>query len=459
MHEEHPSDVVLQRFVRGELRREAAKSVVAHLLVKCDICLAQIEKLEAEARGHLASPSRGPSPDPISESAYDLAIDRAVAGLLLHGGEALEKKRQARQLKLLLADGGLRKARQHPSWGATYAVYEALLGRAWDIRFARIGEMIELTRLACFVAPKLGREGYSPRQVADFTARAWGEHGNALRIADRFAEAEECLDRAVRCWLDGTRDRFQQARLMHFTASLLSDQRRTAEATQYITEVRDLYLELGDCHNAGKALVNLSVYTGDAGDAVEAVRLADQALRLLDDRQEPEVAAVALYNKLHFLVEAGNFREARSWLWKHRRHIAEFGPHTGHITHVKLAYLEGRINAGLGELDRAERQLSLVRSELDGQEVPLLQAIVSLELAAVWMLQGHADDARGLAVETADKLLQLGLVGEAARALPILQRALERQAITVGLFYDVVRFLWREDHASYARFSHDRCSG
>jgi tetratricopeptide (TPR) repeat protein len=458
MHEEHPSDAVLQRFVRGELTRDAAKAVVAHLLAKCDVCLAHIETLEIEARCHVSLPGRPPAPDPTSESAYDMAIDRAVAGLFLHGDAVLQKKQQAGQLKQLLAQGGLRKAREHPMWGATFAAYDALLSRAWEIRYARIGEMIELTRLACFVAPKLGREGYTPRQVADFSARAWGEHGNALRIADRFGEAEECLDRAISCWLEGTRDRFQQARLMHFTASLLGDQRRIAEATQYMTEVCDLYLDLGDRHSAGKAVVNLSLYVGETGDAVEATRLADRALSLLDPRQEPELQAFALYNKLHFLVEGGSFREARSGLWKHRRQIAELGQ-AGQINNVKLSYLEGRINAGLGELDRAERQLKQALADLEAKEIPLLQAIVSLELAAVWMLQGRAEEARALAVETADRLLRLGLAGEAARALPILRRALERQAVTVGLFHDVVRFLRREDHASYARLSHDRCSG
>jgi tetratricopeptide (TPR) repeat protein len=457
---EHPSDAELQGFVRGELKPEAAKAVVAHLLGNCGHCLA---KVEPEARCLVSEPTLEavdslPLLDPISESAYDLAIDRAVAGLLLHGEGVLQKKRQARCLQTLLAEGGVRLAREHSWWGATYASYEALLGHAWAIRFDKVGEMIELTRLACFVAPKLGREGYSATQVADFSARAWGEHGNALRIADRFAEAEECFDRAVGFWLDGTRDRFLQVRLMHFTASLLGDQRRLAEATQYITEVRDLYLELGDRHNAGKAMVNLCHYTGEGGDAEGAVRLAERALQLIDERREPEITANALYNKLHFLVEGGRFREARSWMWKHRRHMVAMGE-LGQINQVKLTYIDGRINAGLGDLDRAARQLRQAKADLEGKHVPLLEAIVVLDLASVSVLLGNLDEARDLALAAAERLIELNLPGEASRALPILRQAIDGQAITAALCQEVVQFLRREDHAPYLRYSHGRCSG
>jgi hypothetical protein len=72
-----------------------------------------------------------------------------------------------------------------------------LLARAWAVRFDDREAAITLTDLARIAAKSLKAKGYSDAQVADFTARAWGEHANALRAGMRLAEAERALSQAM----------------------------------------------------------------------------------------------------------------------------------------------------------------------------------------------------------------------------------------------------------------------
>ena len=443
---DHPSDAELRQLARSELAPAAAKAVVEHLRQGCRGCGLKLLRELGAADGAAAGGAA-----PARDSDYELAIERAFAGVRLHGPQVLAKKRRARRFQEAMAEGGLQRARKVRGWKACYAVYEALLSRAWELRFDDLRTMIELTEWACFLAPRLGGDGYSEAQVADFEARAWGEHANALRAATQLARAEEALRRAAAHLELGTRDRALGLRLMNIGASLLDAQRRSDEAVELLAQVHAGYLELGDLDNAGRALVQRASFIGYGGEPLTAVRLLDEALALLDPAGDPATASIAVHNKIRFLTAAGKFREARTALWKHRREMAQFGD-LGQIYAAKLLHLEGLINAGLGELERAERALSGAREMLATEEVRGLRGLASLDLAAVWMRQGRLGEARELAAESARELLAVGVPPEAEKALGVLRDALERQVATVALVQSVVEFLRRIEHAPETRF-------
>lgn len=439
---EHPSEVELQRFVRGELPCRAARSIVLHLLQRCEVCLARLEPQARPLFGDYGGDAAA------SEHEYDQAIDRAAAGIALHGRRAVASKAAARRIKAALARGGTREARCEKGWGCTHATFDALLERAWELRFDNLREMLRLTRTACFMAPKLIRQRYSPAQVADFEARAWGEHANALRAAHRLGESEDALLRAMAHFAGGTRDLHLHVRLRDIGASLLAAQRRIAEAVEVLEGIYEDYMELGDRSAAGRALISQAIYVGHGGEPEQAVRLFDRALELLDETREADLVSIALVDKIWFLADAGQLRQARTTLWRQRRWMARYRD-LGRINEGKLIWLEGHINAGLNELERAERCLFDARASLADEEV---QVLVALELAAVWLRLGRLDEARVLAVESAERLLTLRLPSEAVKAVEVLRGALAAQAVTAGLLQSVVDYLRRSEHAPDACF-------
>lgn len=444
--EDHPSDGELRRFARGELAGAAARRLVCHLLHRCAPCAAKLEHagLPPAAGAALGAP--------LAAEDYDAAIERAIEGFRLHGGRVLVKKREARRIQHALAAGEWQPGRPRARFGRpTYPFYEALLQRAWEVRFSDLGEMVSLTWYACLVAGRLGRDGYTAIQVSNFQARAYGEHCNAWRAAHHLREAEEAFVRAVECWKEGGKDFRIWVRLMDVRASLLAAQHRTDEAIDVLDDVFQAYSQLGDRHSAGRAQVARGFYIGCGGDPEGGVRLLDEALELLDEQREPDLVSMATHNRLWFLVDCGRCRQARADLWRQRRWVAAYQG-LGEISRVKVAYLEGRINAGLGELDRAERAFRIALDGLAAEEVRVLRGVVSLDLAVVWMRQGRLAEATTLAAETAASLLAFGVPREAQKALNVLLAALDAQAATAALVQEVVDFLRRVEHAPQARF-------
>jgi hypothetical protein len=158
---------------------------------------------------------------------------------------------------------------------------------------------------------------------------------------------------------------------------------------------------------------------------------------------------LALHNQIYLLVDCGLFREARTLLWQNRWQLQKTG---GHIDQLKLVFLEGRINAGLGYHDRAERAFLDVKAGFAACGMGIHSGIASLDLASVLMQQGRNAEAQILAEEAADAFIALNVEGEALAALLILRLAFERQRATAGLLQSVAEFLRRVEHDPTAQF-------
>lgn len=62
---EHPGDDALLRFLLGKTSRDENRQIVRHLLTRCPVCAAALEKMWKEPPGQ-----------PISPAKYDPALDR-----------------------------------------------------------------------------------------------------------------------------------------------------------------------------------------------------------------------------------------------------------------------------------------------------------------------------------------------------------------------------------------------
>ena len=121
------------------------------------------------------------------------------------------------------------------------------------------------------------------------------------------------------------------------------------------------------------------------------------------------------------------------------------------MTELKLRWLEGQINAELGELKRAEQALLAVRRGFEEAELGYKAALVGLELGAVMLRLGNTDAAIREVLQAADVFLAIKVKREAAASVLLLRRSFEQQKADAALLNHVIGLLRRGEDAAGAR--------
>lgn len=307
--------------------------------------------------------------------------------------------------------GGVQK------WG----LCESLLARSQGCRHHDPEQMVLLAERAAAIAADLDPFAYGPELTADLRARCLAELGNALRVAEDPEASERALRSAIEESSRGTRDPLLLARIMDLTASLRAAQRRFSEADELLDAVYRLYESHGDRHNAGRALISRGLYKGYDNNPEEAVRLLSRGLTLIHPAYDPKLVVSAVHNLITFLADGERFREAQRLLRRARPYYAE----GDRLNLVKLCWLEGRIAAGLGRLRRAEKSFLKARRELEATGLHIHAALVSLDLAAVWLSQGKTAETRVLVEEVVATFQARRIAREALAALMLLKETLD----------------------------------
>ena len=442
---EHPTHAELAAFLREALSPERFREIVQHLLKGCESCSAFLvpfyQSMTLEA-------AHAPVE---SDAEYDRAIDRAFERVQDHQRYARWETARARKFAPVLAAGGGVQALidkvKEPLRGI--GLYKALLERSWAVRHEDPSEMVTLARFAVEVAQNLDSSRYAAELQADLEARAWGELGNALRVADDLDEAERAFGTAFDLLALGSGEPLLKARLYDLHASYLGTRRQFELAFVSLDIVHAAYLDLNDPHLAGRALLIKAIYTHYNGQSEEAIRLNKDGLRLIDKDRDPSLAFFAIHNHLWFLVACGRFQEAKKTLFLSRR---DLGNIKGQVNALKLRWLEGQISAGLKEWKSAESALREVRIGFERAGLGFAAALASLELALVWMQQGRYRESERLALDTVEVFVALRIRREALGAMMVLRDAFEQQKANVALLRGIVKYLRRLEVDSDAQF-------
>jgi tetratricopeptide (TPR) repeat protein len=441
MVNEHPTLTELEDFVWKRLSAERLRAIVSHLLHGCETCSGFLAPHFNALHGEGMPPERVLSAREAAE--YDAAFRRVLTRISRTVADIQEGRKQ--EALALLATSGLEGLPDMPSHLRGIPLFEALLERSWNLRHADPEEMVRLAEWALALAEKLDLRELSPAQAADMRCRAWMELGNAYRVADELVEAEEALSKATEVFVQGTQDDLLAARLFDIQASLYSDRRRFDLADAALEMVFSIYQRHGDDHLAGRALISKAIYTGYEGDPEEAVRLLERGLELIDEHRDPRLLFVTLHNQARFLVDCGRLREARIALWKLKSRGLDPG---GRINELKVRWLEGQVNAGLGELDRAELALTEVQRGFEEIDLGYKAALTGLELGALYLRRGKNGEAVRAVLEAADVFIALGIGREAGASVLLLRKNFERQLIDTGLLEYVIDLLRRGEEAA-----------
>lgn len=436
----HPSLQELKAFLGGELQGPRARVVVRHLLGGCERCLTGAPELAG-----YSSPGS-------AEDEYNAALDRALRNAKQATRGQRQVARRAERLHESLSEIDFEALQATPAGSGGLPLIEALLHKSWELRHTNPRAMVQWAALAVAEADLLSEEEHGAERVLDTRGRAWAELGNAHRVADQLDEAFYCLRRAKELLTEGSGDQWLAVRLVDYQASLAADSRNFSLAQAALTFVYRFHRRHGDLHLAGRALVKKGLYTGYAGELKAAVSLLRSGLALVDQDQEPGLVTAAVHNLLLFLVELKDFREARKLLFNYRPILWEDGVR---INRIKLRGIEALAEAALGNLPAAERLFRGVRADFQEEGLTYQAAIISLELAAVLLSKGEAEEARELSLEAVGTFEALGIDREKYKAVLLLRTALESRAAAYTLekiLTDVREFFRRVERDPNAKF-------
>jgi tetratricopeptide (TPR) repeat protein len=430
---EHPHRETLEKFLLSHLSAQDVKVTAAHLLGGCDRCRQEMSPLATM----MFTPGAGPEPQLSAEqdAAYDRSISAAFAKAL-EVERRLDTEREAavRKAEDLLRTLEHTEMASLPEGAVTWGFCESLLEKSRSLRYSDSAGMLRMADLARLAADRLDREVYGDERRTDMQARTWAELANAYRVAEDFAQAEVAMACALDLRSRGTGDPLLYARIADLDASLLVARRRFKEAFRMLDLAYAIHLRYSDSHEVGRIVILRGLYTGYAGKPEEGLQLLGRGLSMIDRSRDAKLVFHTLHNILLSRIELGEYAQAQRQLLRMR---PLYAAHAGWLDRVKLLRLEGEIAAGLGDLITAEATFQQIREDLNDAGLGYQAALVSLDLAGVWLRQNRTLEVRGLVSEIVTSFQVLGVEREALSAIHLLQDALERDQATL----EVVRLV------------------
>lgn len=252
--------------------------------------------------------------------------------------------------------------------------------------------------LAVVAEEVLLRTPHSPGYYGTL-ARATAYKANAVRAQGRLRESEERLRgaRNLTRQEDTVADTRLYAELDAIEGVLRKDQRRFEEAEALLTRSAALYRSLGEAIEAARVLVALAILHSNRQDTSRAIQLTETALALLaTPEREPQLYLCCRHNLALFLTDQGQYETAAKILLADQDLYQRFSDLWTHLRHV---WIQGRIAAGTGAMQDAEKAFLLVRDGFLRQANDYDAAMVSMDLAMLYLKAGRAEEVRKLAEE------------------------------------------------------------
>ena len=452
MTDRHPDRKALEQFLNGVLPQGESRILQRHLFL-CPTC---------EERMIALLP--GPPSRPVNASeGYRGLVQRLLKG---HRPEIAAQRRRLAAARLSAPDLW-RELEGHPherrralvwedarfqSWG----LFELLIERSRQATLADPRRAEDLLRLALDVAEQFQPEEHGPGSSEAAKARTWAWLGNASRVLGDFRQAEAAFQTAElylsRSWLDP----LDEALLLELKAPLRRAQHRFDESLELLEDAIAIYREVNEPHLQGRALLVKGLalrYKGDLKGAADCFRTS---LFLLDGLREPRLLVTGQYNLIGCLQDAGRNSEAAALIPDAKKMIEQAGVRADLM---RLRWLEGRVLASLGRLAEAEEALAEVREAFIEDGAAFDAALVSLDLATVYLRQDRAVETRLLAEEILHIFQSREIYQEALASLIVFQKAVEKEQLTLGLVQEIASYLEEARNNPDLRFRGEDGSG
>lgn len=444
---DHPSSEELRALYRGELQPARAHALIRHVMLEgCGQCLATVPfPLYMGSKCF----SRSAEMTPEQDAGYDSAIDRALQTTLKHMRRVKRQETLARKATAIVASSSLETLGKLPRSMKTAARVTVLLDRSWSIRHDNPTVMVQLAELAVHNSKQLDPRRHDIQEILDLQGRALGELGNAYRVMDQLDLAAVTLGRAREFLEMGTGSGSLKARLQELEASLAADRRQFGIASNLLLEVQAFHQENGDSHLTGRIMILRGLYIGYAGESERAIDLLRVGLSQVEEKRDPSLVYAAAHNQFLFLVDSSRYQDARRFRFENSRILSNS---QGRINHIRLRWLDGRMDLGTGNYPRAETVFREVGQEMDDAGLTFVSAVVSLDLAVALLAQGKSDEAETATLAASEVFHRLRIHREGLVALSMLHTAFRLGQASVKLMKDVTAYFRRLDIDPNSRF-------
>lgn len=421
---EHPTEAEVESLLleKGGASTRGAARVVRHLLRECAVC-------QERSRAHL-KPNDG----------YDYSVafsgaERRLADFFTEGRLcAVAAEVLSAELRSLPETEQKHRARYDPRFQSRELV-ELLIESSHATRYSNVSEMLHLAELAELVAAACTVEDTgSAAKLSDLRGRAWGHFATPLRISGRLREADEAIATAQRYIESGTGDPSLSARTLEQKASLRKSQGRYPEAIELAEESAAIFFEIGQTHDFASALVHKALACHYAGMEEESIDVLNRAIPLIDPETNPHLLLAACHNLVFSYIALDQPEQALSLYFEARELYKEF---EDDIILLRAGWQEGQLLRDLGHLTAAETALLQARKGFVERNLAHEVAMVSLDLAWVYVKLGRFDSLQQTVGEAIPIFVSLQVGREVLAALLQLQHAAgqEQQAL------DLIRLL------------------
>jgi hypothetical protein len=284
----------------------------------------------------------------------------------------------------------------------------------------------------------------------DALARAIAYKANALRALGRLSEADERI-RSARGLVrnEDVTDTLIYAEIDDLEGVLRKDQRRFQEAEELLSRAASRFALAGEKSEAARPLLALGLMYYDRQEPGKAIETTEAALALLSLESEPYLYFGGRHNLTLFLVEEGRFDAAADLLQADAELYERFADPW---TVLRQVWLRGKIAFATGRRAEAEQAFLEVRRGFILQGNGYDAAMVSLDLALLYLKAGRTAEVKPIAAEMHTLFGAQEIHREAAAALLLFQEAAEREALTAEWVEDLTAYLKRARENPELRF-------
>ncbi len=284
----------------------------------------------------------------------------------------------------------------------------------------------------------------------DALARATAYKANALRALGRLPEADERM-RGARSLVrnEDVTDTLVYAEIDGIEGVLRKDQRRFQESAELLVRSASLFQLAGERIEAARPLLTLGLMYYDRQEPGKAIETTETALVHLSPEAEPHLYLCGRHNLALFLVEQGKFDAAADLLEADAELYERFAdPWTA----LRQVWLKGKIAFATWRREEAEQAFLEVRRGFILHGNGYDAAMVSLDLALLYLKEGRTGEVKPIAAEMHTLFGAQEVHREATAALLLFQEAAEREALTAEWVEDLTAYLKRARENPELRF-------
>lgn len=424
MFSNHPTRAEIELFLRDAARAAAPVNAlfIRHLLADCRACRKRLNGMgwERSRLERLLQLRASQLEEENAASGYDYSAAFAGAERSLAAFFAQEPPAEIpaaelwSELSPLSAEEQVRRMDNERRFASPELVRQ-LVEASNAARFHDPQKSLHVAHLACLAAESCTAEHCgSPERLADLRCQGWRRYAEALRVKSRLREAEGAFARAQRLCDAGTGDPVLKAQLLSSLVSLRIFQRRFDEAIQLSEEAGQIYQALGHMSSLASTLVRKAIACVYSGEPENAVSVLNRAIPLIDAEQDPHLLLAACHNLVRCYIDLERPEQALSLFFETRSLYREFDDA---MILLRTGWQEGQMLRDLGHLQAAEAALIRTRDSFCERELLYEAALVSLDLAVIYVKLGNAEKLKETAAATVPIFHALGVDREALASL------------------------------------------